>query len=226
MKRTLLALGLLIATSAAHAQVPDGEYISQFGRGSMTVTKGGFEISSVGANGHTCGLSGDFKNGVGVVDEGPDACRIAFKKKGDGYDVTPLTLQNCRTYCGARASFDGLYLKPAPGCADSEREATQKAFKTAYDAKQYAKAEPLLTRMLRDCTKTLSAQETATTRNDIAITQYHLGKKAECLKTLAPLAKEAARSDESLKDDYPPSDWADYQPVVKATRTNLALCRK
>lgn len=224
MKR--LAIALLLAGSAAQAQVPDGEYISQFGRGSLSVEKGGFDISAVGANGHTCGLSGEFRGDVGVVDEGPEACRIAFKKKDGGFEVAPLTVQNCRTYCGARASFDGLYLKPAPGCSDSEREATQKAFKEAYNARQYAKAEPMLVRQLKDCARTLSSQETASTRNDIAITQYHLGRKAECLKTLAPLAKEAAKSDEALKDDYPPSDWADYQPIVKATRTNLALCRR
>lgn len=224
MKR--FAIALVLAASAAQAQVPDGEYISQYGRSSLSVANGGFDITSVGANGHTCGLNGAFKNGVGVVDEGPDACRISFRKRGDGYEVTPLTVQNCRTWCGARASFDGLYLKPAPGCTDAAREATQKAFKAAYDAKQYARAAPLLTRMLKDCAATLSAQESATTRNDIAITHYHLGQKAACLKVLAPLAKEAAKSDEDLKDDYPPSDWADYQPVVKATRTNLALCRK
>ena len=226
MKRILLSLALALAASAAHAQIAPGDYISERGGGSLTVKDGGFEISSVGANGHTCGLDGNLKGSIGLAGEAPDICRVEFKPKDGGYQVTPLTLEPCRAFCGARASFDGLYLKPAPGCADAEREATQKEFKAAYDAKQYAKAEPLLARQLKDCARTLGWLEKASTANDLAITQFHLGKKADCLKTLQPLAKDAAKKDDVLKDDYPPSDWADYQPIVKATRTNLALCRR
>lgn len=226
MKRILLSLALALAASAAQAQVAPGDYISERGGGSLTVKDGGFEISSVGANGHTCGLDGKLKGSIGLAGEAPDICRVEFKPKDGGYQVTPLTLEPCRAFCGARASFDGLYLKPAPGCADAEREATQKDFKAAYDAKQYAKAEPLLARQLKDCARTLGWLEKASTANDLAITQFHLGKKADCLKTLQPLTKDAAKKDDVLKDDYPPSDWADYQPVVKATRTNLALCRR
>ncbi len=48
---------------------------------------------------------------------------------------------------------------------------------------------------------------------------------AACRATLAPLAADAARSDEAIRNDYPPSDADAYLSVLKATRTNLKLCR-
>ncbi|HRY04880.1 MAG TPA: hypothetical protein P5256_17235, partial [Beijerinckiaceae bacterium] len=138
---------------------------------------------------------------------------------------TPTTPETCRNYCGARAYFEGLYLKPAPGCADGAREAMNKSFKTAYGAKDYAKAHALLAPVLQKCARTLGPMETASIRNDLAITLYHLGRKAECRKVLAPMAEDAARKDDDLMADYPPSDWDAYKPLIKAARTNLALCK-
>lgn len=226
MKRILLTLCLALAGSGAQAEVAPGAYIAERGFGSLSVKGGKFEISSVGANGHTCGLEGEMRGSVGVVKDEGDTCRISFKAQGAGYAVTPLTPEACRSYCGARAYFEGHYLKPAPGCADDARAATQKAFKSAYDAKNYARAEPLLVRQLRACDRTLGWLEKASIRNDLAIAQFHLGRKAACLETLAPLAADADRKDDAIKDDYAPSDWADYEPQVKAARTNLALCRR
>ena len=62
-------------------------------------------------------------------------------------------------------------------------------------------------------------------RNDLAITQYRLGDRAGCLKTLQPLAEDAAKTDAQLKDDFPPSDWDMFRRVVGATRANLKLCK-
>ncbi|MFO1136908.1 MAG: hypothetical protein U1E30_17150 [Rhodoblastus sp.] len=225
MKRILLGLALALAATAAHAQVASGDYIAEHGWGALKVRNGGFEILAVGANGHTCSLDGKLKGMTATLDDGGDICRIDFRAGGGGYHVTPATPETCRNYCGARAYFEGLYLKPAPGCSDAERAATQKRFKAAYVAKHYAKAAPLLARQLAACVRTLGPMETASIRNDLAIAQYHLGQKADCLKTLQPLAANAAKNDEQLKEDFPPSDWDEYAPLIKAARTNLALCR-
>jgi hypothetical protein len=57
------------------------------------------------------------------------------------------------------------------------------------------------------------------------ITQYKVGDKAACLKTLQPLAEDAARTDADIKEGYPPADAEDYLPIVKATRFNLKMCK-
>ncbi|HMN71276.1 MAG TPA: hypothetical protein PKA55_05345 [Rhodoblastus sp.] len=225
MKGSLAALALAVAASAAHAQVATGDYIAEHGWGTLKVKNGGFEILAVGGNGHTCSLDGKLKGMTATLDDAGDICRIAFAAKDGGYQVTPTTPETCRAYCGARAYFEGLYLKPARGCADGARAKTRKAFKAAYDAKDYAKAARLLAPQLSACARTLGPMETAGLRNDLAIAQYHLGRKEECLKTLAPLAEQAGRKDDDLQPDYPPSDWEEFKPLLKATRINLALCR-
>lgn len=229
MKRRFLALAFSFAAlaqaNAAQPHVAPGAYIAEHGYGAMTVKDGKFEITSVGGNGHTCSIEGSIKGATGIADDEGDICKIDFKAKDGGYDVVPTTPDICRNYCGARAYFEGLYLKPKPGCADPERARTKKAFKAAYDAKDYAKAEKLLATQLSACARTLGPMETTSIRNDLAIAQFHLGKKAACLKTLAPLEENAAKSDDDLQSDYPPSDWDEYRPLIKAARTNLKLCK-
>ena len=63
-------------------------------------------------------------------------------------------------------------------------------------------------------------------RNDLALTQFRLGDAAGCLRTLEPLAKDAAKSDAQIRDEMvAPTDVDNWLPVVKAARTNLKLCR-
>lgn len=76
-----------------------------------------------------------------------------------------------------------------------------------------------------NCAKTLDWLETGWIRNDLAITQYRLGDSAGCLRTLEPLAKDAAKSDAQIRDEMvAPTDVENWLPVVKAARTNLKLC--
>jgi hypothetical protein len=70
----------------------------------------------------------------------------------------------------------------------------------------------------------MSWLETASIRNDLAVTQYHLHDRAACLSTLDPLAADAAKSDAAIRENFPPTDADDYLPLVKAARTNLKLC--
>src|SRR3954468_21666922 len=61
-------------------------------------------------------------------------------------------------------------------------------------------------------------------RNDLAVTQYHLGRLSECQATLAPLAEDAAKTADELRRVFPPFDFGVYWPILQATRHNLRLC--
>ena len=223
-----LWLAFLLAPAAAQQAQPDlapGDYITERGWGQLTIAKDRFEIIAVGANGHTCSLDGKRAGAEGRTDDDDDVCRVQFTARADGIEAKAKTPDTCRNFCGMRAQFEGLYLKPAPGCLDDEREKTQKAFKAAYVAKDYPKARELMAGMLAACGRTRGMMEGAGARNDLAITLFHLGRKDECLATLQPLTKDAARSDAKLREDYPPSDFESWLPDVKAARKNLQLCR-
>ena len=79
--------------------------------------------------------------------------------------------------------------------------------------------------LLSQCQRTLDWLSEPWLRNDLALAQLRAGDAAACRATLAPLAADAARSDEAIRNDYPPSDADAYLSVLKATRTNLKLCR-
>lgn len=112
---------------------------------------------------------------------------------------------------------------PGPGCTREEGRAACARFQRLYAAKSYEEAAELLESQAVRCAKTVSVGPDCTL-NDLAITQYHLGRLAECRKTLEPLAGDAARSDEELKSLYLPSDFETILPVVRAARYNLKLC--
>jgi len=232
--KTLLAVALAAAaaTGAAFAQAP-GEYVTERGWGNLAVKpgKGGamaFEINAIGGNMHICNLDGEIRGGrallEGIDDKNP--CIVTFKPVPQGLDVATTTEDACRQYCGARAHFAGLYLRPAKGCAGKEVTATRAAFKRHYDAKRFAEARTLLEPVLAGCAKTLGWIDEAWVRNDLAITQYRLGDRAGCLKTLDPLVADAGKTDAQLQGDYPPSDYDTYRRAVGATRANLKLCRE
>jgi hypothetical protein len=231
--RFLLASLLLAAACTALAAkdtLPAGEYQTEKGWGSLSIAADAsgaktFDLESMGANGHICGLDGALVGDRGIVDEkGDDACFIRLERQGDAIKVVSGH-ESCRNYCGYRAGFEGLYFKPAPGCELNAVKNTRAAFKQQYDRKQYRQALALLSPLSKRCAKTLNWMEAPNIANDIAITQYKLGMRAECLKTLEPLSKDAARSDDEILEDYPPADGIGRLESVKAARTNLRLCR-
>jgi hypothetical protein len=208
-----------------------GEYITEDGWGVLTLsTSGGrtmhFSLDAVGANGHTCSLEGEIENLKARldVDEEGKFCEVTFRPMAGGIDVSSPEMELCRYFCGMRAGFEGEYLKPNPGCGTKERGATREQFQKLYDAKSYAKAAALLDPLLSRCSRTLDWLESAELRNDLAITQYHLGRLADCRKTLAPLMEEASKTEEELRENYPPSDFESYFPLAKATLHNAKLC--
>ena len=222
---------LLLATGAVPAQAETpapGEYVTERGWGTLRVSSqaGGattFTIGSIGSNMHTCELEGDILNARASleVDEGK-RCIVDFVTKTDGVEVTGNDA--CRYFCGARASFDGLYLKVPEGCSGRAQSETRERFKRLYDRKKYADARASLEPLLERCGRILGWLDAGWIRNDLALTQHKLGDDRACWQTLEPLAADAAKTDEGIADAFPPADADAYLPIVKATRTNLRLC--
>jgi len=239
----LLGLALVgaLAPSPAAAQSPPpspGHYVTERSWGSLVVqpTQAGaapFDLNTVGPNGHTCELGGRIVDGLAVVgsDAADEKCVVRFRPlKGGGLlvetDPSTAPADACRAFCGARASFEGDYTRPAKGCDDDARKTTRARFQALYDARRYGAALATLGPLLGACGDTLTWVEEARVRNDLALTHYRLNDKGGCRAVLAPLATDAKRSDDDIRWDDATTDAGAYLPEVRAARANLALCRK
>lgn len=208
--------------SAGPVEPKAGTYIFEGGAGSLVLAKGTFTIEVVGANAHTCNVSGSWKGVSGLANEEGEKCELSFEVKDGEVSVTS-TGEACRSYCGARASFDGRYLTPKKGCTGAEVKKTRAAFKAAYDKKQFAESIVLLKPVLETCVPVLDRFDAMWIRNDLAIAQHKAGDDQACLATLEPLAEYR---------DAPPGEPIGYEPsfedifarIAKATRTNAKLC--
>ena len=228
------ALWVLLAFSLAapvFAQgVAPGEYIGEGGSGLLKIepAAGGaqkFTLEAYGANGHSCSVDGALRGRqarVPTEDKEPP-CVIDFKAKGDGLDISTQS-NTCGYFCGARARFEGVYLKPAPGCATAEVKRTRTVFKQQYDRKAYAEARGTLAPVLEKCAKTLGSEDDSWIRNDLAITAYRLGDMAECKRVLEPLKELASNSYKEIREGFPPADAEVQLRLAKAARANLKLC--
>ncbi len=230
MRTALLAL-VLAASTASAADLQPGSYVTEKGWGQLTLSAENastmrFSLFAMGANGHQCALEGDLVSGKakleGLSDDAP--CVVTATATSAGVDVKDASNGACSYYCGARASFEGVYERPAAGCGGPEMLATRNAFQKLYDAKNFAEAKVKLQPVLDTCTRWMDWLSVPRVRNDLAVTHYKLGDLASCRAVLEPLAAEAARTDEDLRENYPPSDYELYATVVKATRYNLKLC--
>ena len=227
----VLAGPLAHTRPTAQALAP-GEYVSEGGWGVLTLRTETdkrllFELETVGANGHSCSLDGEIRNGRTTVSDTPEpaACVVRFVTAGTGIDVSTNDAASCRTFCGTRAGFTGRYLRPAPGCDSLSRGATGAEFKRLYENGAYRDAQQQASRLLERCAGTMTWTERARRLNDLAITQYHLGLLEACVRTLQPLADDAAASNQALMDRLPPTDYENYLPIVESTRNNLRWCK-
>ena len=225
MIRPALALPLFLAVSVAHAQIAPGNYITPGGAFSLQITPGAFEISGAGQSGATCMMDGLLKGNTGRAADAGKTCIVKFTKHADGVQVKAQTRAICARFCGAEATVEGLYIRPAPGCADKERERTQKTVEAATKAKDDAKIESLLATQLESCAKTLSWLDTISTRTDLAAAQMRQGRKADCLKTLQPHVADADASEDKLQEKYTSFDLYRYEPTLKELRDTLKQCR-
>src|SRR6185312_45231 len=147
------AAALLIACATAAAQsTPDpGEYESPNGDLSVKATAGStsFEITTVGGNGHTCSLQGEIRSGKAQLEGNDGPCLVTFRAAEHGVEVSGN--QECRYWCGMRATFEGTFLAADAPCASKPRAAVRKTFQRAYDRKDYAAARAALEPLLADC---------------------------------------------------------------------------
>lgn len=227
----MCALAAVVA--AAHAAGPgprSGEYISAGGWGRLTISveaRGAlpFSLTAFGPNAHICQLEGRIVGGSATLEDSEPACVVDFVVGPDAVEVISRA-ESCREYCGARAWFEGDYFVPATGCDDASRGDTRKHFKQLYDRKDYRGALATLSPLPQACAKTLHWLERAEMLNDIAITQYKLGDLSGCLRTLEPMAKDAATPDDQIEVEGWIAEREAYLPIINATRFNLGLCRK
>lgn len=230
--RFLLLMSLIAVPLASFADegIQPGRYITEGGWGSLKVLQGRdgtlyFDIDTVGSNAHTCGLSGEIHNGKAKL-EGEDKkdCVVTFAPTDRGIDVIDSSGGACNYYCGVRAVFTALYLKPQMGC---DAESVQKArddFKRLYDQKDYAQAQAKLEPVVNSCADLILWSDLGSIRNDLAITRHKLGDDAGCRSILQPLRDESGMSDDLLRQSYAPADAEIAIPLAAATRTNLKLC--
>lgn len=231
----VMAANLIVAAFTAHAAPPPvGQYLTEGGWGRLTLTdRDGtrwMSLRTTGPNGHGCGLDGPV-DAAGLArvpsDPGAPACTVRLRATGRAgeLEVTPLDEAGCRGYCGARAGgFDGLYRRAVPGCTLPERQRARQAFQRHYEARAYEPATAALGPVLARCAAVLPALEAAWIRNDLALAQLKAGRRAACRQLLQPLAEQAAQPEDRLREELPPADAQAWLRVLRATRTNLALC--
>ena len=226
MGRVCCILALLLACSVAAAQStpPAGSYESS--NGELTVKASGgattFEITTVGGNGHTCGLEGEIRSGTAQLDGSGGSCVVTFRATEHGVEVSGNP--ECRYWCGARATFEGTFLPADAPCASKARGAVRQTFQRAYDHKDYAAARAILEPLLADCAPAMSWFDNLALRNDLAITLFHLHERRACLAALEPLAEDAAGTDDDLLNRGVVEAEV-MRPLVHAARTNLKRCR-
>lgn len=225
--------------AATPVPVQPGEYVTEGGWGTLTVKRGkegamSFSIEALAGNGHSCSLDGTIRDGVArlpALDEGKP-CVVEFRAKtiGTGGKLLGIEVQErsepqlCRYFCGARADFNGAYLTPPRGCRPSTIKDSRRAFIEAYQRKEYARAESWLAPLMVNCAQVIEPLSTYNIRNDLAITYYHLGERAACLRMLGPMSAILNASVAKIQGDYPPTDADNLLAVRKAGLTNRALC--
>lgn len=211
----------------AHAAGPaDGVYVTERGWGVLSIKAGAFKLDTIGGNAHVCHVEGRLNRQGVTLPETPgsdERCELRVIRQGDGVRVE--STPGCRYFCGVRAGLDGVYLKPAQGCTPAQLRQQRAQFKQQYARKDYSGAVHILGPLLSRCQRTLDWLTEPWLRNDLALAQLRAGDAAACRTTLAPLAAAAGLRDEDIRNQYPPSDADAYLGVLKATRTNLQLCR-
>lgn len=227
----MAAAALLLLALAAAQPV---EYEREGGTGTLKLSKSAngvtkFAISTFGANAHTCELGGTIQGTVGRLDDpepGQPECRIAFAQKGTVVEVRPLSEEACAGQCGTRATFDGRYMVPPAACLPAASKASRESFLALYKAKSYAQAYATLHQWYTACGHLQHWMDQDRTRNDLALTQYHMKQPAACRATLAKTVAAEVKSLKALEEELAPLDYEAYAGTAKATFYNLKLCSK
>jgi hypothetical protein len=228
---------VFVSSMAAPSDPKPGNYIAMEDSGSVTIQRDQqnrltFEIETVGANYHTCQLSGVIQNAVGhTEDNAGQRCDVSFESGNSAVTVRPITLEACRDYCGMRAGFEGIYRIPPSNCTSEGRQAQRDKSLLLYRAHRYPEAVAILRTLTSQCTDFIGWIELDQVRNDIALAQYHNGEYPQCLETLNSTIAGKVKGEAELKSGdggvyLPPSDFDNYSNVAASTWFNKALCAK
>jgi hypothetical protein len=244
MRHLRALLFLVVLTSPAQPAPPDirpGQYVRDGDTGTLMVRRDEqnrliFEIESTGANCHSCEVTGVIRAGLGHTDswaaDGTDSkCTIAFSSTGSGVLVEPTTMEECRSYCGARAGFDGTYRVPPSACTAAGRQKSRDRFLALYRSRGYRQAANTLQTLIENCGEFMGWIEKDKIRNDLALSQYHSGEFSQCVTTLNTTLAASFEDEKHLKTGgphvyLPPCDFDNYIGVAKSTWFNKALCTK
>jgi len=219
-----------------------GDYATEGGWGHLSIKRDAhsdlrFQIHAIGANRHSCDLEGSIEGNTGRATEGDVSfppCLVAFERNAAAITVGVSSdgadnFQNCRSYCGMRAIFEGTYVALPPGCESAERRRSHDGFLRLYQSGDYAKALEVVRTLQTTCGKFLAAfDEVDSVHNDAAITLHHLGDDNACLQELAKTKAAMSKGEAELRKDMAgaPADFDLYLPVAKATWFNLKVCRR
>jgi hypothetical protein len=222
--KTLVLLIGLAASALSNAQSPaPGTYIYEGGGGTLNIHPNQtFDLNTVGGNAHLCGLSGQLTGPNSALAN--SQCVVTIAKKGYDLQVSTNGDASCRDFCGMRAGFEGLYIRPSGECTASAVTRARKEFKMQYDHKQYASAVQTLEPLLTLCARVLNWQDERWMRNDLALAQLRSGNAAVCRKTLEPLQELSNMSDDEIRAMPEPAYTDTWLAIAKATRTNRKLC--
>lgn len=237
MKTLFIATLIPLMISVAYA-LPEGQYTIEGGNGGLTLGKadkeGGqtLDINIVGTNAHLCDLNGKIKNGrFEHLEKGEvTACKFQITLQAQDLlrlDVEEQDISACKTYCGSRAFFRGMYTKLPQICGES----SQSRFLTLYRARKYEQAIGLLDRVHAQCSRWEHWSTVFARSNDRAITLFHLNRKSECISALAEFTRVGISLDAETDREVA---WSliGAQPTfediaikqIQAARTNLKLC--
>lgn len=225
MIRPALLIALTLSASAAHAQIAPGQYATKGGAFSLQITPGAFEISGVGQDGAACTIDGTRQGATGRASDAGKTCVVKFTARPDGVEVKAQTPAICARFCGTQATIEGHYLKPPAGCSQKERDRTGKAVEAAIKAKDDGRVEALLAKQIEVCAGFLPWLEGVEARTALGAAQMRQGRKADCLKSLAPLTEDADASEDKLKEKYSDFDLYRYEGALKDLRETLKQCR-
>jgi hypothetical protein len=78
--------------------------------------------------------------------------------------------------------------------------------------------------LIVNCADTSLWIENVGRRKNAAMAFYKLKKFDECLSVLAPLREDAAKTNETIKEEFMPIEAGLYIDILKTTRQHLKLC--
>lgn len=215
--------------AATGSALQPGEYITEEGWGRLLLKRESgaltFSLESVIGE-DTCGLDGTIQGDQGITkDSSRSACSVRFTKAPRGIDVSSVTPEECKAFCGYNGDFEAPYLRVKDGCGRDDIARTRTAFQRLYDGKDYKAALNTLSPVVANCLPTLDWEEEGVIRNDLAIAKYKNGLHAQCLATLDKYAEDADKEQDAVVDGWTPALADRHLAIVRAARTNIGLCR-